>query len=358
MEFDTFHIIIDTNEFYRLNFNFNHHSINTLQRYIEQGYINLYSHEIIEKEVYKNIGKKTEETKGTLKRNINNLALLKSLNMNYINQFLSKVITEDIEDIIKNKYKQFLSNNCHKKIPTDFAVPTEIIQDYFNVNPPFDVNKKNKKSEFPDAFILNSINKYAKQNNIIMHIISNDSGFTNYSNNYTYLTVYNKLEIFLNKFTTKLDQAKHDNIEKIVQDNIESLFDILKNDIENAGFNFSCINDEVEVDYSAITVDDLYEEHISISDFNDESADILLELNIILSAEIEYKDYSEAIYDKEDGVYFNVENRKGRLSKEFTVDMDMKIQYEPDYRLIAKNIGQSTTFDIEFETYDLNDGDK
>ena len=62
-----------------------------------------------------------------------------------------------------------------RAISVPYVSAQEVFYDYFNSAPPFSVTG-NKKSEFPDAFILKGITEYCKNNaNSTVLVISNDT---------------------------------------------------------------------------------------------------------------------------------------------------------------------------------------
>lgn len=78
----------------------------------------------------------------------------------------------------------------------------EILDWYFTPNPPFN-SKEDKKYEFPDAFALTSIEKYAKDNDIIVAVASADMGCLDFCVKSKFLIGFSSAEIALERLSTK-----------------------------------------------------------------------------------------------------------------------------------------------------------
>ncbi|WP_234086829.1 PIN domain-containing protein [Azonexus sp. R2A61] len=70
---------------------------------------------------------------------------------------------------------------------------------YFGTEPPFET-KKDKKSEFPDAFALLSLEGWAEEHDLNMIVVSNDGGWKDYAESSPRLTVLTSLAEALEKF--------------------------------------------------------------------------------------------------------------------------------------------------------------
>lgn len=94
----------------------------------------------------------------------------------------------------------------------------KIIDMYFSFTPPFE-NTKDKKSEFPDAIALLSLESWATANKTKIVLVSKDAGWERYCRNSSNLLCLNSLDDALNKFIThrKLKEiVKYINEENLV----------------------------------------------------------------------------------------------------------------------------------------------
>lgn len=169
-------ICFDTNIFDSTQYNFDENFYTLFKDMKSERYPNLeiFIDPIIYNEVISHLKKKAKESKQKLdafKNNLLNLEMFTDLNTALdIKDFEEKMVEES-----ENKFREFIEFFTNE-LNTDFNYDVnEILNDYFNLLPPFE-DKKNKKNEFPDALILQNLkNKFSDCDNFIM--VSSDKGF-------------------------------------------------------------------------------------------------------------------------------------------------------------------------------------
>ena len=65
------------------------------------------------------------------------------------------------------------SNLYSKAKMLPFTEPEDVFKAYFNNEPPFNTSN-DKKSEFPDAFIINAVKKYVNDNQTVNVLVVSD----------------------------------------------------------------------------------------------------------------------------------------------------------------------------------------
>ncbi|HEU6437403.1 MAG TPA: PIN domain-containing protein [Nitratidesulfovibrio sp.] len=171
-------LAVDTNIFYDLNFDFDSGGLGRLKRFAGST-IQYVMPDIFVFEVKKKFCEKMEESRGELRRSIKRL---------------HKHI--DIDDVVKGsiialtKHDAFVKtlhsivdryvDNCGMVVlDSSSLMVSDIFSRYFNSNPPFE-KKKDKKSEFPDAFAIASLSKWGVDNGVNVLVVTKDKGCTNY----------------------------------------------------------------------------------------------------------------------------------------------------------------------------------
>ena len=81
------------------------------------------------------------------------------------------------------------------------------LKGYFETKPPFE-EKKDKKSEFPDAIALSSLENYAKEKGIRILIVSEDNGWEAFSNGSQHLECVKDLGAALAQFQSHNSAAQ------------------------------------------------------------------------------------------------------------------------------------------------------
>ncbi len=97
-----------------------------------------------------------------------------------------------------------------------------VVGNFVRRKPPFD--KRSKKSEFPDAFVLHAIADTARRRSGSFYVISNDDDFKRMCSEYDYLEHMNSLSQLLNQeqvasaFTAKINRTIDKNLDLIRQE--------------------------------------------------------------------------------------------------------------------------------------------
>lgn len=97
--------------------------------------------------------------------------------------FSQLINSVDPEQVAKYKVASFIERTGAEVIGLDGGIDVGSVFDrYFSNQPPFSVNSK-KKNEFPDAFALETVKKWASDNDRDVLVVSSDKDWENFSEN-------------------------------------------------------------------------------------------------------------------------------------------------------------------------------
>lgn len=233
-------ICFDTNIYDNTQYSFSGNFYTTFKK-LKKVYPNLkvYVEPIIYNEVLSHIRKYAKETAkiaGKLKEELGKL--------NLYSDSMEALNIECLEDVYftdaKKQFEEFIEFFSNEEIDKTFNYEmAEILVDYFCGLPPFE-NKKNKKSEFPDALIIQSLkNRFQSHENLF--IVSNDIGFLEAVKNKipesNTFKNYAECADFLNKQQEKYEEA-HNNVENLV----ESIKGVINKQFEDLLYDFVSVN--------------------------------------------------------------------------------------------------------------------
>lgn len=253
------YIFIDTCVFIRESIFKKSGGVSRLFDLAEQGWIKILMPEIAKREWFKHFEDKTflkfeeVEKKAVLMGNTNNA-----------NEFVKshKELTASYETLVRNSFEEHLKRAGVVIIPTSYANDTleSVVDRYFKKEKPF--GDKGKEKEFPDAFILASLEKYAKEKGIPqIKVFSTDGDINLYNNE---LFIKEEAGQYLNDFISKRI-PEHEQEEKCKRDgkDISRLTNYLKD-----GFCHyeKQVHDHVEVFLSDVA---LYEERFNYADIEE-----------------------------------------------------------------------------------------
>jgi hypothetical protein len=100
---------------------------------------------------------------------------------------------DDVE-VAEKRLAAFYNNIGAEIIETHKYVDiSRLLKQYFDILPPFE-NTKEKKNEFPDAFALLTLEKWAEEKNVKILAVSKDKGWIQFANNSDYIEVVENLK--------------------------------------------------------------------------------------------------------------------------------------------------------------------
>ena len=171
--------------------------------------LQLLSHPVLKRETIRHIN--TNDLKNKPEKAI------KSLNRNKLYLDLIGFKTNEAIRLIKGldlckKTEKAFEMYYRESVRLPFAKPEIVFDRYFSNKPPFDTKRSDKKSEFPDAFVLGALEEYLEQNpkKKVMVVSNDDDWKSTLQNNYinVYLTdTIDSALIILNNYEDRIIEA-------------------------------------------------------------------------------------------------------------------------------------------------------
>jgi len=319
-------IFIDTSVFIQENF-FKGSKLNAFYKHAKESEIELLITEITINEVIANLEKKFELANQVFKSTVKELDT-KAKVLKNIDSFrdifgLSEAFdaSKELESLKKTMRKILYEN--FKVIEIDISKTMKIFDDYFQENPPFKAGQK--KEEFPDAFVLNSLETWCVKKREKIYVLTTDSDMLNYpSRKLIPIKEYDKL---LNQISyTYSEDNKIAKVEEVIDKCDSEITDAIRQEFEDS-FPSEGWDDSYGYEYQLNGFEsvDLEPTGHSILSMSDNEASVEMNYRIFYSAEIGYEDLSTAYYDKEDGIYYGTEQLTQIITGFADVDVDLKI---------------------------------
>lgn len=127
------------------------------------------------------------------------------------------------------------------------SLAKEMFSRYFEEHPPFE-SKKDKKFEFPDAAALLVLDEYARSNNTLGILVSNDTGWASFAKASRFLFCVKSLDDFTALFAS--EGANAETVKRQLRESLSDPLSPLARELERALGN--------HVEESSWTVGDLY----------------------------------------------------------------------------------------------------
>jgi|SRR5690625_249732 len=236
-------IFLDTSIFVSNNF-WEGKRIKEIFHLAEKGDVQIILPEIIYDEIKNILSRKLDDEYQNFRNKMKILRSIPSLSSRF-EHFSREDAKKEIFKIVDQKFQQ----SKVEIIPYMNMDVKEIFEAYFNQEPPFGPNN-NKKHEFPDAFALKMLEKWAEEKGEKILLFSQDKDMTSYTSQF--------LEV--RDFATFVDEKVRQQIPEDIQNQIED-FILHQN---------SCLKSEIK-DWVEYQLDDsgAYYEHTNYLDVHD-----------------------------------------------------------------------------------------
>ena len=329
-------IFLDTSVFESENF-FKGRNINHIAQLAEDDSIELKITDIVYNEIKQRIYSNLRKSQLAFKKAKSHLdseaKILK--NLNAFDQFypLPKIDIDELYKTLVTNLDKFISDHKIEIIDSSTSDVKEVFKAYFESEPPF--HNEKKKSEFPDAFTFNTIEKWTKANNKKVFLISKDSDFDELSNQN--IDCSQNLSSLLDQISREIDEKQTELIESVYEASTGDIVYALENNFDDkladAVFN-ELENDPFYEDVDVIGGPNDVNAEIDIAVINEivinSSFSYEVESNISFSIEVEFTDLNSAIYDKETGIWYGEE--RVTMVKEYSVNVISIAEFSYDLK--------------------------
>lgn len=270
-----------------------------LLQLLEANNITLLTHPVLESEIKKHIGESELVSRiGNLQTSLRKYN--KQLQMIDISteDLIRRLDEINIEKSLIDKFDLFYKH----AISVPYVSAQEVFEDYFNANPPFSTTG-NKKSEFPDAFILKGIIEYCKNNaNSTVLIISDDSDWKHTLEENKQIVQVDSLEAAMLLLWEQLDD-KSDLYQMLISQTKSDIYTKISDAALNEAFCIDDIDTAEEVDIEKVSVVDINDIIVPLEVTQNS---VLLQITATLSANgcSEFFDENRSVWDSEDRCYY------------------------------------------------------
>ncbi len=316
-------VTIDTNVLDAAKYDLSEGStLQLLKNYVNDGVIKVVLSNIVVKESKKHLAKqasrlcgvarklRTEALKESTEHLIKHIGLDRLLEIEKDKKSLMIKSEELFDAFLKEINAEILSN--------DLIDLDSIIDDYFEINPPFEEGEK-KRKEFPDAFIANQIrNRFDETEDVV--IISNDNGFKKacqQTKNHFFFGTLGDLFDAINKEKEEAYAATTELIKELQLRINAAILEYIKSNenIDVRGLSYDKDGIESGYDYDEFflhSVSKLSFMIHSIDEMSDKTSKVTLLCKADISADCYYEDYANAPWDSETKDYVFVDTIKIR----------------------------------------------
>ncbi len=347
---ETRHVFLDT-EVFRANYHdLNSSIMRVLARYVKDGIFVLHTTDVTLREVSRQI--EAMETELTTRAN----KVFKDLSR-WNNRYRSDDLHLPVPDSLSEPaqpnraYSDFewilrFEWNSQEHRASELVIGP-VLDRYFDRQPPFD-SKGGK--EFPDAFALLALQNWCTRMKQRVYVVSKDKAMRRAADDFDCLVAIDDLESLFALVTAAQD---HDFAET-VSDAFEEpplrnqLQDTLIENIGGVGALYD--GDKYDAEVSSMEIVELEEiENVALLRVDQDQASCLVRVKLLVSAEIDYEDVSEAAWDNEDKRYMFAEWDSTDIQDSFSTKVFVELQR--DGESIALSSAQFVQHDLTVRDY-------
>lgn len=224
-------VYLDTEVFINIKCDFENSSLKRLIELKNKGVLKLIITDITYQEIRRHMNKMVENfTEENNKINkIAGNALSKIINHYRVNS----IVVEELEKKLKIDFFQTLDTfvNDIDKIDCYCIDPKVVFDSYFNSKAPFE-NKKDKKHEFPDAFLFEALVKYQEINNLMLILVTADDGLRLACANKPNFKHCQKIEEAINFIYSEIEAKEYAAIKNYLYNNTQKILDVIKDRLD------------------------------------------------------------------------------------------------------------------------------
>jgi hypothetical protein len=164
-QLETDQVFVDTQAFFRERFNWRSKSCARLKELVRSGQVQVLTTSVTRSEVRSKIKESLDHARAALRKHDVVLGQLGSANA------VTALEAAEAETRLQALFDLFMDDVKAVEVPLSRAVD-KIFDDYFHERPPFSAKKK---SEFPDAFVVSSLQERARTTGKKIYVVSGDA---------------------------------------------------------------------------------------------------------------------------------------------------------------------------------------
>lgn len=310
-------VFIDTSVFIAENFFAPGNRINSLAKLAKEKKIRLVLHEITCQEIGKHIKSAVRQSWKSFNKDS------QVFRNNAVIDKWRKTTNEKLEEEkITALFDQFLVATQAKILDYSYCSNVEkVFTDYFGSRKPF--GEGQKKDEFPDAFVLTSLEKYSTEVNQTIVVLSSDGDMESYESKWLDFEDYG---IYVSQKVS--EGVALDEIEKKLAEEKMTLVSEIEKAVTNYLDDFRLYSSLLNIDevtYYSVNqvIVDLNEDVYEVVSISNECIEIELRPEIQFKVDVDYVNYDYAFYDREDGQWYGTENETYEVDSEAEIKLTL-----------------------------------
>lgn len=307
---ETLNIFIDTSIFRNKAFDLKNDSLKKLKELGQNEQIFIYTTSITKRECDKNLLEIIDEQASRINK----------LNIHLENVSQQAIDFNELKETRLKNWTDFIIQSKTNEIPIYSGSVEEVFNRYFDNLPPFD--SKNKKNEFPDAFVLETLMNWCEVKGEKLYVISSDKPFSNYGN--SEILTLNSIEEFLDLYS-KHNEAK---LYELAQSSFELLKDEIINKItESFEIRHFVVPDLWDAEVNDVEVEQIILHQPYFINVTQDFCQIDIDIDIHFSASLSYDDPDMIYRDSDTREFVSLKRDQESITASITTTISIEINF-------------------------------
>ncbi|MCS5456940.1 PIN domain-containing protein [Enterobacter asburiae] len=306
MELQTRLVFIDTSAYEIKKLQFGHFVLGRLQQLVEEKKIHLLITDVVRSEIEQHLKKFADSAVKEHKNFRKKGSFLCVADEITGGGLFPEITPEAVLDAAMRKFQALVDNGFTETVSVASVNPKQIFDDYFSGAAPF--HREAKKSEFPDAFSIAAVDALARARHHKVYVVSDDGDMAAVAaanDNFIHLKSIDVLLDLVNRNDEELAELSTfaDSILEQLKDEVIAKARDILHSAEFTPVSSSEYDPAIyETKISSVSI-----EEMQLIDVNNDDATYEITFKVDLTVSYDYEDYSAAVWDKEDRVYYGVE---------------------------------------------------
>lgn len=346
---ETRNVFIDTVIFISQNYNYRNVAFNNITQLSKSGKANIFVTDITIKEIEAHIKDDIAKASQATLKFRKDAKILKNINESPFVEYFNEIDQETAAKHLKQQLSDFILESKSEVLLTNDVSIDSVFEKYFSKQPPF--GERKKKSEFPDAFVIEKLENWCENTKQKMYVISTDPDFKFHCELSDNLLSLDKLSEFINLVEFH-DEVLAPAIQMLVDKNIDSIEQAISDTFLYQGFWIDDQDGEVnEVRINEQMIDDML-----ILKIDQNSAVIEYDVITNISADLVYDDLDTAVYDSEEKVLIPLHTIEKTVEQNISYTATIYIAHDVDkpelFKIDRIDINSSRSYDFPISSDD------
>lgn len=333
---ETKNLFIDTQYFVKSNYNFESISFLSLKELCQKEELRYLMTSVVEREVENKIALSIKEALGSLQSFKRKAHILSTIADPSLSSLFTDVREEDVYGKANEVFHSFNAECKYEYVEADQIDPEKLLALYFEKKAPFGDGKK--KSEFPDAISLLSLETYLEDNEKL-YVISDDKDLKTYCEGSERLITVDSLEKLLDIYNLHTN-ARTEKIKQFIESKTDEIKAQVSEYVSGSDVYNSSTWEDAEVD--SFSVSEVGDFEINVVHVSDEECQLTLDLTIELDVTVTGPDFSNGVYDKEDGHFYSF----GSTTREEVIPFDFTCELNLSYEFVGGELEDVDIVDL------------